>query len=45
MSCAGDLERFRDRRLNYLSTVLVGRPLGFVEGLRAEGEGVEDAGE
>lgn len=40
-----DLESFRDRRLNYLSTVLVGRPLGFVEGLRAEGEGAEDAGE
>lgn len=31
-----DLERFRDRRLNYLTTVIVGRPLGFVEGLRAE---------
>lgn len=31
-----DLDRFRDRRLNYLSTVLVGRPLGFVEALRAE---------
>lgn len=38
-----DLERFRDRRLNYLSLVLVGRPLGFVEGLMTE-EGGEDAG-
>ncbi|MCK6521376.1 precorrin-2 C(20)-methyltransferase [Myxococcota bacterium] len=31
-----DLERYRDRRLNYLTTVLVGRPLGFVESLLAE---------
>lgn len=31
-----DLDRFRDRRLNYLTTVLVGRPVGFVEALRAE---------
>lgn len=28
-----DLEKFRDRRLNYLTLVLVGRPLGFVEDL------------
>lgn len=28
-----DLERFRDRRLNYLTLVLVGHPLGFVEEL------------
>lgn len=33
-----DLERFRDRRLNYLTTVLVGRPLGFVEALLAEAD-------
>lgn len=31
-----DLEKFRDRRLNYLSTVIVGRPMGFVAALRAE---------
>ena len=40
-----DLERFRDRRLNYLSLVLVSRPLGFVEGLMAadaEGEEVDN---
>lgn len=29
-----DLEKFRDRRLNYLTTVLVGRPLGFVQSLQ-----------
>lgn len=33
-----DLDRFRDRRLNYLTTVLVGRPLGFVESLTADAE-------
>jgi precorrin-2/cobalt-factor-2 C20-methyltransferase len=38
-----DLEAFRDRRLNYLTTVLVGRPMGFVEGLIAEaGEGEDE---
>jgi precorrin-2/cobalt-factor-2 C20-methyltransferase len=38
-----DLEKFRDRRLNYLTTVIVGRPLGFVEGLLSEaGEGDDD---
>jgi precorrin-2/cobalt-factor-2 C20-methyltransferase len=41
-----DLKRFRDRRLNYLTTVIVGRPLGFVEGLMAEAAAGarEDAG-
>lgn len=40
-----DLEKFRDRRLNYLTTVLVGRPLGFVAGLRAAAdEDDEDSG-
>lgn len=40
-----DLEKFRDRRLNYLTTVIVGRPLGFVAGLQAEaasGESEDD---
>jgi precorrin-2/cobalt-factor-2 C20-methyltransferase len=32
-----DLEKFRDRRLNYLTLVLVGRPMGFVEELLASG--------
>lgn len=32
-----DLEAFRERRLNYLTLVLVGRPLGFVEDLLAGG--------
>ncbi len=38
-----DLQRFRDRRLNYLTLVLVGRPLGFVESLMAEEEGENGA--
>ena len=37
-----DLEKFRDRRLNYLSTVIVGRPRGFVESLR-DGEPEEES--
>lgn len=33
-----DLIRFRDRRLNYLTTVIVGRPMGFVEAMQAAGQ-------
>lgn len=40
-----DLTRYRDRRLNYLTTVIVGRPLGFVEAMQAAASVDDDSGD